>query len=221
MREGAFPRDLEGKFPGWLKNLGRDPEHAVYHLQSLEDIHLRSNLDREVSVTGSVSVVYGSVAVGISILALSLINFVNLQTAHGFGRAREIGLRKVVGASRRQIAIQFLSESALTSFVSALAAGLATLTLLPEFSRLVGRSITVDDVGMAEALVFAFDAEHFLINGKVFVKDQVRICVHIKHLGVRDDDLGLAIIFIVQFSWDKERKFFLSVYSDLDRLTFE
>ena len=105
-------------------------------LVRLKDIHL------EGTGHGSWTTVYGFITIAILILAIACFNFINLATTRALMRAREVGLRKVLGASRRQLIIQFLSESLLNA-VLALAIALAAVELLTQsYDRLVGRPIT-------------------------------------------------------------------------------
>lgn len=116
-------------------------EPPVLRLQRLTDIHLRSHLRSEFEANGDIKNVRFAAAIGLIILLVALLNFMNLASAHSLHRGREVGLRKVLGARRRQIQRQFLGESMV--FVL-LASGLAVLTahgLLPFFRKLTGSDI--------------------------------------------------------------------------------
>lgn len=113
-------------------------------LQSLTSIHLTSNLQRELSANGDISRIYTLGTIAILILIIACINFMNLATARSSRRAREVGIRKVIGAKKKQLVIQFLGESiilCLIAFVFALA--LADL-ILPLFNEVAGKSITLN-----------------------------------------------------------------------------
>jgi putative ABC transport system permease protein len=112
-------------------------------MQKLTDIHLHSHLDSEIEANGDINTVYMMAVVGIFIILIACFNFVNLSTARATKRAKEVGLRKVVGALRPQLVIQYLSESiviALLAFVFAL--GIATLAL-PWLNAFTGKHLTV------------------------------------------------------------------------------
>jgi len=120
----------------WLQETG-----MRYYPQRLTDIHLHSNLQYELEPNGSMAYVWTFSAIAFFILLIAGINFVNLATARATERASEVGMRKALGAQRKQLAGQFLGEAVLTT-VAALAVGigLAALTL-PLFDRLAGTSL--------------------------------------------------------------------------------
>lgn len=114
-----------------------------FSLQPLTEIHLHSQLLGEWQAPGNIRVLYILVTVAFLIVLLASINFINLTTARSTTRAREIGIRKVVGAQRRQIIAQQLAESLLITFLSTLVAVLLAWVLLPSFNELVGRSLAL------------------------------------------------------------------------------
>lgn len=123
---------LEANFPAFLdRHRGEgDSEGNALNLQPLTDIHLYSNRDGEWQANGSAAVVYTFSAVALVVLLIACINFMNLTTARSTQRAREVGIRKVVGASRGQLVTQFLGESVLlTALAMLLAIALVELTL--------------------------------------------------------------------------------------------
>jgi putative ABC transport system permease protein len=93
-------------------------------VQPLVDIHLRSRLDQEIGPTSDITYVYLFSVISVFILLIACVNFMNLATARSANRAKEVGVRKTVGSSRRQLALQFLFES---MFFSAIALGLAII----------------------------------------------------------------------------------------------
>jgi ABC-type antimicrobial peptide transport system permease subunit len=113
------------------------------HLQPITDIHLY-----EVSgAPGAIIYVYIFSAVSLIILAIACINFINLATARGARRAREIGVRKVVGAARQNLILQFLGESLLMALVSFLLAGAIVELALPMFNDLTGKQLSLNLTG--------------------------------------------------------------------------
>ncbi len=115
LREGAVPDDLEEKLIGVLRKNGIEENFAVTH-QPLKETHLRSKnvvFDRHNRNKGDIGYVYALAAVAAFIMLIAVFNFMNLSTARSHGRAREVGMRKVVGARRRQLIVQFIGESVL------------------------------------------------------------------------------------------------------------
>lgn len=139
------PVALESQFPEFLaKHQGADaPQGTGLNLQRLTDIHLHSNRDGEWRANGSIAVVYTFSAVALVVLLIACINFMNLTTARSTQRAREVGVRKVVGATRGQLIIQFIGESVLlTAFAMLLALALVELTL-PAFSAFLEKPLAL------------------------------------------------------------------------------
>ncbi|UCE24981.1 MAG: ABC transporter permease [Candidatus Zixiibacteriota bacterium] len=114
-----------------------------FFLQPLPDIHLKSNLANELEVNGSITTVLIFSAIALLILVVACINFVNLTTAKATARANEVGVRKAVGSSRRQIIWQFLSESVFLSGVAVVLAVLIVCNFIPLFNDLLGTNLTV------------------------------------------------------------------------------
>jgi ABC-type antimicrobial peptide transport system permease subunit len=115
-----------------------------FQLQPLTDIHLYSSgLQVDLPMHGNAQYVSIFFVVAIFILVVACINFMNLATARSARRAKEVGLRKVVGAVRRQLIWQFLGESLLISFFSLLAAIGLVYLLLPLFNQLAGKALTI------------------------------------------------------------------------------
>jgi len=122
------------------------PEMQVaFQLQPISRIHLYSNnLLRDFSGSGSIQYVQIFLVVALFILAVACINFMNLTTARSARRAKEVGLRKVIGARRNQLIWQFLGESTIISVLALLLAIILVLTLLPVFNNLTGKYLTVN-----------------------------------------------------------------------------
>lgn len=114
-----------------------------FHLQPLTDIHLHSNYQIDFPGHGNIQYVKIFFIVALFILAVACINFMNLATARSARRAREVGLRKVVGAERGQLIVQFLSESILISFLALALSIVAVILLLPVFNTISGKSLTI------------------------------------------------------------------------------
>ncbi|MFC2157004.1 ABC transporter permease [Acidobacteriota bacterium] len=146
-----FPEDysaqrLENKLPTFLDKHQGENAHKrnILHLQSLSSIHLHSHLDSEVEGNSDITYVYVFSAIAIFILLIACINFMNLSTARSSIRAKEIGMRKVVGAYRSQVIRQFLSESVILAFIALVLALVMVWITLPSFSRFVVRDLSLN-----------------------------------------------------------------------------
>ncbi len=113
-----------------------------YRLQPLESIHLNSSLNGEFEANGSITYVYIFSGLAVFILLLACINFMNLSTARSAQRAKEVGIRKSLGSPRSKLAVQFLMESLLLSFIALVISLFIVELTLPFFSELAGRTIT-------------------------------------------------------------------------------
>jgi len=115
LREGADDKDLEEKLIGVLRKNGIEENFSVTN-QPLNEVHLQSKnivFDRHNRNKGDIGYVYAMSAVALFIMLIAVFNFMNLSTARSHSRAREVGMRKVVGARRRQLIWQFIGESVL------------------------------------------------------------------------------------------------------------
>lgn len=136
----------------------RMQEFLEFYLQPLTDIHLHSELYQELAPNGSMRTVQIFVAIALIILLIAGINFMNLSTARSMHRAREVGMRKVLGAHRGQLIGQFLGESLLLSFISLLLAFSIAQFFLPVFVHLTGQELALG----------VFDNPIMLLGGTLF-----------------------------------------------------
>ena len=141
---------LEAKFPAFLRkyidfigDMEKNGDYIRLNLTPLYDIHLRSNRANELSANGNIQYVYIFSGVALLILLLACINFMNLSTAHSSTRAKEVGVRKVLGSPRKYLITQFLSESILITLFATLMAVLLAWGMLPLFNQLSGKSLTI------------------------------------------------------------------------------
>lgn len=144
----ASPADLEKKFSGFVNkyivgNPQADGKNDI-HLQPLTAIHLHSQLTGEIGTNSDITYVYVFAGVALFILLIACFNFTNLSTARSLARAKEVGLRKVVGAAKKQLFVQFLSESSLMAVLALLFAILLARLVLPLFNQLSGRELQLD-----------------------------------------------------------------------------
>lgn len=152
--EGKLKPFTEKHIDPWLKENELNASIA-YHVQPIRDVHLYSDHGHEPADVGNANYLYLFGVVGLFILAIACINYVNLSTAHAAQRYKEIGMRKVMGASRRQLVQQFMSEALLVSAAATvLGLGIAE-ALTPWYESLThvkfGRLFFLDPVFMAGA----------------------------------------------------------------------
>ena len=157
LNKNTDPKKLEKKFPELVAehvvpeiqhDMGVSLAEAeksintfVFSLQPLTDIHLYSHTKYELEPNGNIQYVYIFSALALFILLLACVNFTNLSTAKAAKRAREVGIRKVMGSMKKNLVIQFLSESVLLTLLSMLIAFGLLFLLLPYFNQLADRQI--------------------------------------------------------------------------------
>lgn len=131
---------------------------ANFFLQPLEDIHLHSNLSGEMKTNGNEKIINVLQLVAAFILVLALINYLNLSLARAIRRAKEIGIRKIVGSSRHQLQVLFFTESFLLNLCALTIALVAATLLLPVFNLLIGKEIGLQILLNPIFIVSAFTA---------------------------------------------------------------
>lgn len=148
LRPGHSASEVDAAFPALVKRYRPDSETAEinYWLQPLTSIHLHSNYGGELEPPMSLMNLYIFIAVGLFILLLACINYINLSTARFADRARDVGVRKVLGAARGNLQRQFLVESTLYSVVAALIALVLAELFLPLFNSIAGSQLSPADI---------------------------------------------------------------------------
>jgi putative ABC transport system permease protein len=136
-------RALESRFRDFMvKHRGEEePASSMINLQKMTDIHLHSDRDSEWRANGSIAIVYTFSAVALFVLLIACINFMNLTTARSTQRAREVGIRKVVGAKRSQLVAQFLGEGILITSIAMLLAITLVEVVLPYFAAFLEKPL--------------------------------------------------------------------------------
>ena len=154
------PKNLEKQFPAFLdKHMadqykGNKPSQLTsLALQKLTDIHLYSHTDYEAEANGDMSRVYIFSAIALFILLIACINYMNLSTARSALRAKEIGIRKVIGARKKELISQFLSESVMLCFAAAIIALLLTWAAIPWLNKVSGQELSFKTLLQAKILV--------------------------------------------------------------------
>jgi putative ABC transport system permease protein len=134
-------RELQQLLHASLDDLTKSGGHFRYPVMALTDIHLNSNLSGELEPNSSVQYVYIFSIIAGLILLIACVNFMNLSTARSAGRAKEVGIRKVAGSTKRHLITQFLTESVLLSLFSLLLALGIAVALLPLFNNLAAKQL--------------------------------------------------------------------------------
>ena len=170
LRKNADPKTVEKKFPPIVdKFVGADMKKynsaVTYNLQPLKDIHLSSHYMMEPGETTEGKTVYLLLGIAFFIVIIAWVNYINLATARAITRAREVGVRKAIGSQRRQLVIQFLSESALINGIALAIALLIVLLAIPGFNTLSGEDLSVS---LFKASSFWFDLAALFIVGVFF-----------------------------------------------------
>ncbi|WP_394973794.1 ABC transporter permease [uncultured Croceitalea sp.] len=131
-------------FPGMTEeSFKASGNYLNYNTIPLTDIHLYSNTRIELSATGSIQNIYILSFIGVFLILLASVNFMNLSTAHSLKRAKEVGIRKTLGSNKSGLIKQFLTESGLISFMSLLIALVIAFITLPFFNKLAGTEISI------------------------------------------------------------------------------
>ncbi len=118
--------------------------HKNYFLQPLRDVHFKSaNIEGGLGKKGNIYYIYVFTIIALFVLLIACVNYINLTTARYANRAKEIGIRKVVGASKKTLITQFLAESYLLTFISLILALLLSFVLLPYFNDFTGKELSL------------------------------------------------------------------------------
>lgn len=125
------------------QGVDRIAQYHRFHLQPIEDIHLKSNGIYDIYAHSDIRFVWLFGIIAIFILLLAAINFINLSTAKSANRAKEVGLRKVVGSYRSDLIRQFLTESVLFSLISFSLGVLLAFGILPFFNTMAGKTLSI------------------------------------------------------------------------------
>ncbi len=138
MPEGYNIKGLEDQMHDFMKEKMNNPRvRTTLHFWKLTDIHLHSHLDSEIEANSDITYIYIFSAVAFFILLIACFNFMNLSTARSSLRAKEVGMRKVAGAFRKQLIAQFIGESVLIAVFSLILASIIVLLVLPAVNSFV------------------------------------------------------------------------------------
>jgi putative ABC transport system permease protein len=150
LKAGADLAVFEKKLPAFLQRRAGEDQKSLgvmrkLLVQPVRDIYLHSDLQDEIATNGNITSLYILGSIAAFVLLIACINFMNLSTAHAGKRAREVGVRKVMGAGKGSLVIQFLSESVAITCLALLLGLLLTSALLPLFNSLTQKSLTLSN----------------------------------------------------------------------------
>lgn len=148
LKEGVDPGHFRAKARSiymdnvgeWLRNMGME---LYVELEPLSDVYLRSDIGNRLGPKGAISQVYLVSAIAVFVILLACINFINLTTARAVYRAKEVGLRKIVGSTRSSLFWQFLSESFVLTLIAFFLVALLIDMVLPFFNVLMDKSYDI------------------------------------------------------------------------------
>ena len=138
---GSFEQKIQKIADTFMETDGE--RNITLHIQPLKDIHLHSDLIGEFESNGSRSQVLGFAGIAVLILLIAIFNFINLSTARSAERAKEVGMRKVMGAYKAQLILQFIGEAIVITLLAVIVAGLLTELFLPLCGDLLGAPIEI------------------------------------------------------------------------------
>ena len=160
LAENVTPRQVEDKFPELLREnagpileefLGLSYDEFIekgnryaYHLQPLTDIHLNPDIEGGMKTPHDKKYIYIFSIVALMLIVIAAINYMNLSTARASNRAKEVGLRKVAGSTKKMLVRQFLTESVIMAFMALILAVIIVQVLLPFFNNLINTSLTLN-----------------------------------------------------------------------------
>jgi len=160
LKEGTSPAAIEAKMPDLVERYAAGQIQARsgisyqeyvaagngygYFLQPIGDIHLTSHLTNEIKPNGNILYIYILIAIALFLIVIACINFMNLATARSVQRAREVGIRKIVGSLRGSLIRQFLMESLMVSLISMAFAAVFIQLIMPVFNQLAGKQLEID-----------------------------------------------------------------------------
>jgi len=171
LKEGVAIQDFEVEMKAnFLKKIAPDVERFLkitveeflsqgnsydYQTQPLQKIHLYSHKDWEIRQNGNIMYVYVFIGIALLVILIAGINFMNLSTARSGKRAKEVGVRKVTGASRKMLIVQFLTESVIQSFIALFLAFILVELFLPGFNNVMETNLNLVNDYFGQTILFS------------------------------------------------------------------
>lgn len=224
LQKGSSVNNFESKLPAFFERYAGEDLSAynikkTLFLQPLEDIYLKSDIGNEIAPTGSMTYLYIFSAIGFFLLLIACVNFMNLSTARSEKRAKEVGVRKVMGANKDSLVYQFLGESMLLSLFSLLLSLGIVAVVLPTFNAFVQKNLglfqqpkailwivgTTIMTGLLSGLYPAFYLSSFkpvtVLKGKI--KNNLSASLLRKGLVVFQFTVSVALILVSVVIWNQ------------------
>ncbi|PLX20076.1 MAG: hypothetical protein C0597_04700, partial [Marinilabiliales bacterium] len=142
--DGVSQSEIENKISNFLFDKPTLEDSSILALQPLQNMHLEKDLDFDIGGTGDVTSIIIFSSAAFLILILACINFINLTTAQGINRAREVGIKKTLGASKKNLIFQFLGETFLYVFITHIIALFFVESVIDQFNNFTAKNLTID-----------------------------------------------------------------------------
>lgn len=142
LKKGTELEKFNSKIRHYLKSKGKGMTTQLFAVK-YSDKYLHGQFENGVQAGGRITYVKLFSVIAVFILVIACINFMNLSTAKASGRMKEVGIKKVIGAHRSSLVIQYLGESLMMAFLSLILAGVLLLLILPQFNNLTGKQISL------------------------------------------------------------------------------
>ena len=146
LNDGVKFKDVERKLTTMRNELGKENDGVRFRLQPMQFMHLPQSFSDTYQTTGNLKYVYILGIIALLILAIAWFNYINLSTANALKRAGEVGVRKVIGATRSSLIFQFLGESIFVNLLALMLALLMVYLLQPTFNSVVGKNLSLQAV---------------------------------------------------------------------------
>lgn len=176
LKEGASAKEFEAKLLPWIRTYLELPDEVYnklmqsddrFRLQPIEEIHLQSHIRWELETNGNSEYIFILAGAALFILIIASINFISLSTAKSVDRAKEIGVRKTLGAGKKQLYVQFLGESLMLSLSASVLTFVSLELLLPVFNALTQKNLPLNltDQSFEIILIFLMGLSIGIISG--------------------------------------------------------
>jgi putative ABC transport system permease protein len=159
LADGTDPDQIAARINGLLRKLEKENplvKGSLVFLKPMTDIHLSSHLKDELEANGSMTLLYCLIFIGVIILGMAWINYINLETARFISRTKDMGIRRIIGSKKSDLALQYLVEYLCLTTCALGMAGLLLYVILPNFKLFTGVSITTAHWENPDVWIIAF-----------------------------------------------------------------